>query len=130
MERKRIRNRKMADITNLISMIKKQQGENHHNPTYMIGMQLIDMAHDDERIIQILVEDLQAESMSLGKCADAMKQHADEIHRKEHGSYVCIPPDEAEKVIRKFYGLPEREAEPAAAAPEPETGILSLEDFL
>lgn len=40
---------------------------------------------------------------------------ADAIHKEKGLKGVCIPPQEAEKIIREFYGLPEI----GAAAPEP-----------
>jgi len=99
----------------------------------MIGMQLIDMIKAEPAISQIVEEDLQNPEMSLTKCADAMRKHADEIHSKSKGNCVCITPAEAEKVIRKFYGLPDQTERPEPAA-EPvqamEESILNLEDFL
>lgn len=112
-----------------IEEIKRLQIGKENSPAWMIGQQLIDMIKADERIAPIIGEDLQNPGMSLEKCAEAMKKRADEIHSKTKGNCVCITPAEAEKVIRKFYGLPD----PAeAAAPEPinQADIISLEDFL
>ena len=116
-----------------IEEIKKQQSGKENSPAWMIGMQLIDMIKDEPAISGIVEEDLQNPDMSLDKCADAMRKHADEIHSKNRGSCVCITPAEAEKVIRKFYGLPDRtERQEPAAEPVPATeeNILNLEDFL
>ena len=116
-----------------IEEIKRQQSGKENSTAWMIGMQLIDMIKAEPAISQIVEEDLQNPDMSLTKCADAMRKHADEIHSKSKGNCVCITPAEAEKVIRKFYGLPDQterpepEAEPVQAMEE---SILNLEDFL
>ena len=116
-----------------IEEITRLQSGKENSPAWMIGQQLIDMIKDDGRIAPIIEEDLQNKDMSLEKCAEALKKHADEIHSKNKGNCVCITPPEAEKVIRKFYGLPDpgkKPAEkPAGETPE-EENILNLEDFL
>ena len=117
-------------MSNAIELIKEQQKKlRETDPAYMIGLQLIDMIREDTGIDSILTEDLSGKGMDLTACAAAMKKHADGIHTREKGSCVCIHPKEAEKVIRKFYGLPdpdEREAPKTVTSPE----IMSLEDFL
>lgn len=117
-----------------IEEIKKQQSGKENSPARMIGMQLIDMIKAEPAISGIVEEDLQNPDMSLEKCADAMRKHADEKHSKSKGSCICITPAEAETVIRKFYGLPDQAVrqEPAADEPVPamEESILNLEDFL
>lgn len=116
-----------------IEEIKKQQSGKENSPAWMIALQLIDMIKAEPELSRIIEEDLQNPDMSLVKCADAMKKHADEIHSKNKGSCVCITPAEAEKVIRKFYGLPdrtERQELAAEQAPITEKDILNLEDFL
>ena len=104
---------------------KLRQGE----PAYTVGLQLLDMMAEDDRIAQILAEDLQNDGMNLEKCAAALKTHADEIHKKNGGSCVCVTPDEAGKIIRKFYGLPDPEERGAAGTPEADADFISLEDF-
>ena len=115
-----------------IEEIKRQQSGKENSPAWMIGMQLIDMIKAEPAISTIVEEDLQNPDMSLVKCADAMRKHADEIHSKSKGSCICITPAEAETVIRKFYGLPDQTERPEPAAePVPTTeDILNLEDFL
>lgn len=116
-----------------IEEIKRLQIGKENRPEWMIGQQLIDMIKADERIAPIIGEDLQNPGMSLEKCAEAMKKRADEIHSKTKGNCVCITPAEAEKVIRKFYGLPDPD-ETVKLAPPEEAGVfsdvISLEDFL
>ncbi len=112
-----------------IEMIRQQQkGLKPTDAAYMIGMQLIDMIRKDSRIEPIMEEDLQNEKMGLEACSAALKVRADEIHKTVKGSCVCITPDEAEKVIRRFYGLPDP-AGPEAEIPE-EKEIISLEDLI
>lgn len=111
-------------------LIRDQQNKlKQGDPAYTVGLQLLDMMERDDRLATILEEDLQNSAMGLGSCADELKKHADEIHKKNRGSCVCITPDEAEKIIRKFYGLPDPEERGAAGAPEAAADFISLEDF-
>ena len=63
-------------------------------------------------------------------CAKKLQEAADQIHRETKKNTVCLTPLQAEKIIRKFYGLPDSEDIPQLApAPEP-SGIIDLEDLL
>ena len=111
-------------------LIRDQQDKLKHGGTaWTIGLQLLDMMERDGRLAPILEEDLQNDGMNLEKCAAAMRARADEIHKKTKETCVCITADEAEKVIRKFYGLPDPEGRDAAGAPEAAADFISLEDF-
>lgn len=124
--------REVFRMTKTIGTIERLQSGKEGTPAYMIGLQLIDMIKADGEIASILEEDLQNPDMGLEKCADALKKHADGIHGRTKGNCVCITPMEAEKIIRKFYGLPdpaERKPEPQPI-PEADSGIISLEDLI
>lgn len=113
-----------------IELIQQQQAGKDNTPAFVIGLHLIDMMKTDSRIEPILEEDLQSGSMGLEMCAAALKKRADEIHRNSRGDCVVITPPEAEKIIRKFYGLPDpEEAKPEEPGPSA-TGIIELEDLL
>lgn len=93
---------------------------------YMVGQQLKDICRDPA--CAALVEtDLENPNMSLKACAAKIKEWADEERKKTKASCVCVPPNVAEGIIRKFYGLPEVAAEtPISQTPEKE---VSLEDL-
>ena len=111
-------------------LIQKQQSGKDNSPAFVIGLHLIDMMKQDSRIEAILEEDLQNAGMSLDECAKKLQAEADRIHRETKSNTVCLSPLQAEKIIRKFYGLPDPEDKPAEEpAPEP-IGIIELEDLL
>jgi len=111
-------------------LIQKQQSGKDNSPAFVIGLHLIDMMKQDSRIEAILEEDLQNPEMSLENCAKKLQDAADQIHRETKKNTVCLTPMQAEKIIRKFYGLPDPEdVQKEEPAPEP-GGIIELEDLL
>lgn len=114
-------------------LIQKQQSGKVNTPAFVIGLHLIDMMKQDGRIASILEEDLQNPEMSLEKCAQKLKDAADEKHRVTKSSTICITPPEAEKIIRKFYGLPdpeEKQEEKTQETPAAVPDIIELEDLI
>lgn len=114
-------------------LIQKQQSGKVNTPAFVIGLHLIDMMKQDGRIASILEEDLQSPEMSLERCAQKLKDAADAKHRETKSNTICITPLEAEKIIRKFYGLPdpeemqeEKKQEDPAELPD----IIELEDLI
>ena len=60
-----------------------------------------------------------------------IKAYADEQRKTTKANCVCVPPNVAEGIIRKFYGLPERSTAAKQAEPaKQEDSFLNLEDFL
>lgn len=113
-----------------IELIEKQQSGKDNSPAFVIGLHLIDMMKQDGRIEAILEEDLKNPEMSLEHCAKKLQEAADQIHRETKKNTVCLTPMQAEKIIRKFYGLPDPGDVPQPA-PAPElSGIIELEDLL
>ncbi len=113
-------------------LIQKQQSGKVNTPAFVIGLHLIDMMKQDGRIASILEEDLQNPEMSLEKCAQKLKDAADAKHRETKSNTICITPPEAEKIIRKFYGLPDPEErqEETEMAPATIPDIIELEDLI
>lgn len=91
--------------------IAQQQEGRQGTPAFFVGEQLKEICYADSHCAEIVSQDLDSESMSLGKAAQKIKAYADEQNRKEKKGFVCVPPDVAEGILREFYGLP-------AAAPE------------
>lgn len=90
---------------------------------WMVGEQLKDMLRAEPHLAEIVGQDLDVEDMSLDKCEKKIKEFAD---KHKTGSFACVIPSEAERIIREFYGLPERGAAAASAAGD---NVLHLEDF-
>lgn len=91
--------------------IEAQQGK-ERTAVWMVGEQLKDMIRSDAAAQEIVCRDLDVKEMGLAECEKKIKAFAD---KHKTGSFACVIPSEAEKIIREFYGLPEAEA-PAAQA--------------
>ena len=98
----------------------------------MVGEQLKDICAGDPHCAELVAQDLENKDMSIQKAAGKIKAFADELHKKQKGNCVCVPPNEAEKIIRKVYGLPEASA-PKLAVIRPEEpkepAVLDLSAF-
>lgn len=107
--------------TAAIAAIGKQQPETH-NAVWCVGEQLKDLARREPESARLLAEDL--ETLTLVKAEQKIKAYAD-AHKT--GNFAFVPPQEAERILREFYGLPSGapEAEPAEA-----DGMIDLADFL
>lgn len=76
------------------------------SPGWMVGQQLKDICAGDDHCAELVLHDLEDKSMDLNAAAKKIKEWADK--QKRVGNCVCVPPNVAEKIIREFYGLPER----------------------
>ena len=122
----------------VFEMITAQQNGQECTPVYMVGQQLKDICREDPYCAELVAQDLQNKGMNLYVCERKIKAWADAQKRK--GNCVCVPPDVAEKIIREFYGLPERGAAkpegitaspaPAEPAPHKDSGLLGLLDLI
>lgn len=106
-------------------IIRKQQGP--RGPVWMCGEQLLEMIAPDEAAAKLVLDDLKHGGMSLKACEAEIRAFA-----QKNGS--CCTGKEAEKIIRKYFGLPEQteapKPEPEPAAPPESAGnIVNLEDF-
>lgn len=104
-------------------IIRKQQGP--RGPVWMCGEQLLEMIAPDEAAAKLVLDDLKHSGMSLKGCEAEIRAFA-----CKNGS--CCTGAEAEKIIRKYFGLPEQTEAPKpepAAPPAPAGNIVNLEDF-
>lgn len=103
--------------------IRKQQSK--RGPVWMCGEQLLEMIAADEAACKLVLDDLTHGGMSLEACERKIKQFA-----TGHGG--CCTGAEADKIIREYFGLPEK-AEDARPEPEmaaaPAGDVINLEDF-
>lgn len=115
-----MQNQYLQEVTELI---RKQQGQ--RGPVWMCGEQLLEMIAQDEEAAKLVLDDLKHGSMSLKGCEANIRAFA-----QKNGS--CCTGQEAEKIIRKYFGLPEQTAAPKpepAAPPATDGNIVNLEDF-
>lgn len=100
--------------------IKSQQGK-ERTPIWMVGEQLADMIRREPELADIVDKDLDVREMSLAECEKKIKAFAD---KNKTGNFACVIPSEAERIIREFYGLPEKgETEDSPA------GLVNLAEF-
>lgn len=93
---------------------------------WMVGEQLKDICRREPRSAELVAQDLENEAMSIAECEKKIKAFAD---KHKTGSFACVIPSEAERIIREFYGLPDpEEAAPPIPTP-PSEDIIRLEDF-
>ena len=122
-----------------LKRIIEEQRKGHENePLWMVGQQLMDMAERETTVLELLKQDLTVSGMELKDAKGALDSYANKHHGKSR--CFCISPMLAEKILREFYKLPDREevekvAEPmseSASEPEKKTafGGLNLADFL
>lgn len=105
--------------------IEAQQKGKENTAAWMVGEQLKDICRADENCAEILDKDLDIPEMSIDKAERKIKEYADT--QRKTGNCVCVPPNKAEEIIRKFYGLPEATAEKPKPKSKP---ILDLKSFI
>ncbi|MFA9380210.1 MAG: hypothetical protein ACERKO_04020, partial [Acetanaerobacterium sp.] len=90
----------------------------------LMGEQLKDICRTTPGAAQLVAKDLEVPEMSLEKLKAKFDAFASS-HKQ--GSQSCIFPDEADRLIREFYGLPmpDTEQKPVSAG-----NVVSLFDIL
>lgn len=108
-----------------IAAITAQQGK-ERTAVWMAGEQLKDIVRAEPEAAELVVQDMANKSM-LADCEKKIKAFADQ-HKT--GSFACVTPIEAEKIIRKHFGLPGRGEAPAKAKePQQDGGLVDLSSF-
>ena len=107
----------------VIEKINEQQKGKEDSAVFMVGEQLKDIVRDTPGAAELVLRDLDIPEMLLEKCEAKIKAYADELHRKNKGSCICVSPAAAEKIIREFYGIGEKQEKTSA-------GIVSLTDLI
>lgn len=97
-----------------ISAISAQQGK-ERTPVWMAGEQLKDILRAEPQHAELIVQDMQNKTM-LADCEKKIKAFAD---KHKTGNFACVTPIEAEEIIRKHFGLPERGTGDPEKAREP-----------
>ena len=107
-------------LQEVTELVRKQQG-GKRGPVWMCGEQLLEMIGQDAAAAKLVLDDLQHGGLSLTGCEKKIRGFA-----QKNGN--CCTGPEAEKIIRDYFGLPERGTAPKPAL-EPAAGLISLEDF-
>lgn len=87
-----------------IEKIEEQQKTlNRRSAAWMVGEQLKDLCRMDARAEELLDKDLDVPEMSIQKAEAKIRAFADQ-HKT--GSFSCVTPIEADRILREFYGIP------------------------
>ena len=101
-----------------VEKIEKQQTrEKGRTAAWMVGEQLKDIARREPESAELLDKDLDIPEMSIQQAEKKIKAYAD-AHKK--GSFACVTPAEAERILREFYGLNTPSVTADAATPPSE----------
>lgn len=100
------------------------QKEHEYSPVRCCGMQLIDIVANDEQLAQLVCEDFTA-GQTVQACEKQIKAWVDKNHKGNSG--FC-PPQKAEEIIRKFFGLGSEKI--LSYTPISGNAMINLEDFL
>ncbi len=118
----------MSDVLNsVISKIEAQQEKCQNEAAFCVGEQLKDMARSNTAIAELLDKDLDVEDMSIMKAENKIKAYADN-HRK--GNCGFVPPKEADRILREFYGLPGLDDSATRPAEQAGSKVIDLTAFL
>lgn len=115
----------MSKIQEAIFAIEAQQPK-ERSAVWAAGEQLKDMIRGNESAAEILLTDLREnKEMTL---AAAEKKIAERARKNKVGNCGCVTPEEAEDILREFFGLPGREEENPRR--KDERKVVDLADFL
>lgn len=101
---------------NVFEMIENQQKGLEDTTVFMVGEQLKDICRREPVCAGIVAEDMQNPEMGIADCEKKIREFADGLHKKKGMKAVGVSPQAAEGIIRKFYGLPDAAAAPAAVS--------------
>lgn len=89
-----------------IDKLREQQSKvKERGPQWMVAEQLMDICRAEPACAELLDQDLDVEAMSITEAEKKIKAYAD-AHKT--GSFACVTPAEADRILREFYGLPRR----------------------
>ena len=96
----------MTFLNDALRAIEAQQKEvKEFSAPWMVGEQLKDICRAEPAAAELILQDLSVKEMSITEAEKKIKAWDDE-HRT--GNFACVTPMQAEKILREFYGLPER----------------------
>ena len=109
-----------------IQAIEAQQAKvKKRSPQWMVGEQLKDICRLEPHSAELIVQDLQVKEMGIVEAEKKIKAFAD-AHKT--GSFACVTPMEADRILREFYGLATA-GETGPATGQAKDNVLRLEDF-
>ena len=111
-----------------VEALREQQGKVKPNSApCVVALQLMDICRAEPESAELILQDLANKDMSITAAEKKIEAYAD-AHKE--GGFAFVPPAEADRILRAFYGLPAAGAEQPRREPEKAGGFLDLMDFL
>ena len=110
-------------LKRVIDKISEQQKTCEGKPAWCVGEHLKDILRANPNCAEIVFQDLDVKEMSIVECEKNIKAYADK-HR--NGNVGFCPPDEAEKIIKKFYGI----SDGGDSGEKPDNDYVDLFNFI
>lgn len=112
-------------IEKTIAMLEEQQSKvKQYTAPWMVAEQLKDICREEPASAELIAQDLENENMSIVEAEKKIKAFAD---KHKTGNFSCVPPAEADRILREFYGL-HKSGEPEPVT-EKKGNVLNLADF-
>ena len=111
-------------LQQVIDKIIEQQKAWEGKPAWCVGEHLKDILRANPECAEIVLKDLEIKEMSIIECEKKIKAYAD---KHKQGNVGFCPPHEAEKIIKKFYGI---SSEDGSSGQANNTGFIDLTSFL
>lgn len=98
----------MSVVDDVIKKIAEQQKGREGSAAFIVGEQLKEICITYKGAAELVIQDLANEQMSIVEAEKKIKAYADS-HKK--GNFAFVPPNVAEDIICKFYGIVKDRAE-------------------
>ena len=99
----------MTDLEKVVAAIEEQQKKvDRYSPVRAVGNQLKDIIFTSEDIhhtAKVVLQDFENAGMSIADCEKKISAFA---QKNRKGNFGFCPPEEADRIIREFYGIPAR----------------------
>lgn len=117
-----------TDVERAIEKLREQQGKvKEESPQWMVAEQLMEICRREPESAVLIAQDLDNPEMSIVHAEAQIKAWAD---KNRVGNFACVTPLRAERILRSFYGLPDRASEVRKGEESAGALGLSLSDFL
>lgn len=119
----------MTDYNKALTLIEEQQTTmKKGSAPWCVGEQLKQMLQDQPDAVDVVAADLEQPGMGLADCEKKIAAFA-QAHRQ--GNVGFCGPQDAERIIREFYGMPEQKHRQQAGRPgHSARQSVRLTDFL
>ena len=93
-------------IQEAIRKLREQQSKvKERSPQWMVAQQLMDLVRAEPECAELLAQDLEVPEMSIVEAEKKIKAYSD---GHKTGNFFCVTPEESDRILREFYGLPPR----------------------